>query len=47
MAGGTHHSYADKGGGFCVFNRRVFDWTWQRRIPVAFDHWRRWQNAAR
>lgn len=20
MAGGTHHSYADKGGGFCVFN---------------------------
>ena len=20
LAGGTHHSYADKGGGFCVFN---------------------------
>jgi acetoin utilization deacetylase AcuC-like enzyme len=20
MAGGTHHAYADKGGGFCVFN---------------------------
>ena len=53
-------------------DRRVFDWTWQRRIPmafamaggyasdiaetvqvqlgtfrVAFDYWRRWQNAAR
>jgi acetoin utilization deacetylase AcuC-like enzyme len=20
LAGGTHHAYADKGGGFCVFN---------------------------
>lgn len=20
IAGGTHHAYADKGGGFCVFN---------------------------
>jgi len=53
-------------------DRRVFDWAWQRRIPmafamaggyasdiaetvqvqlgtfrVAFDYWRRWQNAAR
>lgn len=53
-------------------DRRVFDWTWGRRIPVAFamaggyasdiaetvqvqlgtfrvafDYWRRWQNAAR
>src|SRR3954469_22974929 len=24
IAGGTHHSYAEKGGGFCVFNDAAF-----------------------
>lgn len=36
MAGGTHHSYADKGGGFCVFNdaavaARLMQAEWARR----------------
>lgn len=35
LAGGTHHSYADKGGGFCVFNdfavtARVIQAEWGR-----------------
>jgi acetoin utilization deacetylase AcuC-like enzyme len=35
LAGGTHHSYADKGGGFCVFNdlavtARVLQAEWAR-----------------
>ena len=35
LAGGTHHSYADKGGGFCVFNdvavtARVLQAEWGR-----------------
>jgi len=44
IAGGTHHSYADKGGGFCVFNdiavaaREMQAETWHlknRKINVA------------
>lgn len=36
IAGGTHHSYADKGGGFCVFNdaavaSRLMQAEWSRR----------------
>ncbi len=36
LAGGTHHAYADKGGGFCVFNdvavtARVLQAEWGRR----------------
>ncbi len=36
LAGGTHHSYAHKGGGFCVFNdlavtARVLQTKWSRR----------------
>jgi acetoin utilization deacetylase AcuC-like enzyme len=36
MAGGTHHSYADKGSGFCVFNdaavaARLMQTEWARR----------------
>ena len=35
LAGGTHHAYADKGGGFCVFNdlavtARVLQTEWNR-----------------
>ncbi len=35
LAGGTHHSYADKGGGFCVFNdlavtARLMQTEWSR-----------------
>ena len=35
LAGGTHHAYADKGGGFCVFNdvavaARVMQAEWQQ-----------------
>ena len=42
MAGGTHHSYADKGGGFCVFNdsavaARLMQTEWAR----AFRHGRK------
>ncbi|QTN27994.1 histone deacetylase [Rhodoferax sp. AJA081-3] len=38
LAGGTHHAYADKGGGFCVFNdvavaSRVVQAEWGRRQP--------------
>lgn len=37
LAGGTHHAYADKGGGFCVFNdiavsARVMQAEWGRRF---------------
>jgi acetoin utilization deacetylase AcuC-like enzyme len=44
IAGGTHHSYADKGGGFCVFNdiavaaRQMQNESWHlknRKINVA------------
>ena len=36
LAGGTHHAYADKGGGFCVFNdmaatARVLQTEWSRK----------------
>jgi len=36
LAGGTHHAYADKGGGFCVFNdvavaTRLAQTEWQRQ----------------
>jgi len=36
LAGGTHHSYADKGGGFCVFNdaavaARLMQAEWSRQ----------------
>ena len=41
LAGGTHHAYADKGGGFCVFNdaavaARVAQAEWGRthRLPL-------------
>jgi len=38
LAGGTHHAYADKGGGFCVFNdvavaSRVVQAEWGRTQP--------------
>ena len=38
LAGGTHHAYADKGGGFCVFNdvavaSRVVQAEWGRDQP--------------
>jgi acetoin utilization deacetylase AcuC-like enzyme len=40
LAGGTHHSYADKGGGFCVFNdfavtARLMQSEWQRKHGSA------------
>jgi acetoin utilization deacetylase AcuC-like enzyme len=40
LAGGTHHSDADKGGGFCVFNdfavtARLMQSEWQRRHGSA------------
>lgn len=31
LAGGTHHAYADKGGGFCVFNDAAIAARWMRR----------------
>lgn len=41
IAGGTHHSYADKGGGFCVFNDAAVaarllqaEWGRSRRQPL-------------
>ncbi len=39
LAGGTHHAYADRGGGFCVFNdlavaARVVQAEWGRVPPV-------------
>ena len=38
LAGGTHHAYADKGSGFCVFNdvavaARLMQTEWHRRHP--------------
>lgn len=38
LAGGTHHAYAAKGGGFCVFNdmavaARVLQAEWSRQAP--------------
>jgi acetoin utilization deacetylase AcuC-like enzyme len=41
VAGGTHHAYADKGGGFCVFNDAAVasrllqaEWARSRRAPL-------------
>ena len=39
MAGGTHHAYAHKGGGFCVFNdvavaARLMQAEWSRLAPA-------------
>ncbi len=33
LAGGTHHAYADKGGGFCVFNDAAIASRWIQRRP--------------
>lgn len=45
LAGGTHHAYADKGGGFCVFNdlavsARVLqaEWVRETRAQQAMAH---------
>ena len=43
LAGGTHHSYADKGGGFCVFNdfavtARLMQAEWGRLYPQRPQH---------
>ena len=40
LAGGTHHAYADKGGGFCVFNdiavtARVLQAEWGRKYRAT------------
>ena len=40
MAGGTHHAYADKGSGFCVFNdvavtARLMQTEWRRRFKAV------------
>ena len=40
LAGGTHHAYTDKGGGFCVFNdvavaARLMQAEWARRYKSA------------
>lgn len=40
LAGGTHHAYADKGAGFCVFNdvavaARLMQAEWHRRRPAG------------
>jgi acetoin utilization deacetylase AcuC-like enzyme len=42
IAGGTHHAYADKGGGFCVFNdaavaSRLMQAEWSRSKPRALQ----------
>jgi acetoin utilization deacetylase AcuC-like enzyme/drug/metabolite transporter (DMT)-like permease len=40
LAGGTHHAYADKGAGFCVFNDAAIASRWMQRQrgdhPIAF-----------
>jgi acetoin utilization deacetylase AcuC-like enzyme len=41
LAGGTHHSYADKGGGFCVFN----DFAVTARLMQS--EWEHWHGRAR
>ena len=41
LAGGTHHAYADKGGGFCVFN----DLAVASRVTQA--HWGRLASPTR
>jgi acetoin utilization deacetylase AcuC-like enzyme len=43
LAGGTHHAYADKGGGFCVFNdvavaSRLAQAEWSRRHGPRHPH---------
>jgi acetoin utilization deacetylase AcuC-like enzyme len=43
LAGGTHHAYADKGGGFCVFNdvavtARVLQSEWGRKYRATRPH---------
>jgi acetoin utilization deacetylase AcuC-like enzyme len=43
LAGGTHHAYADKGSGFCVFNdvavtARVLQSEWSRKHRATRAH---------
>ena len=43
LAGGTHHAYADKGGGFCVFNdvavaARLMQAEWSRKHSANTAH---------
>jgi acetoin utilization deacetylase AcuC-like enzyme len=43
LAGGTHHAYAHKGGGFCVFNdaavaARLMQAEWMRQGPLQRAH---------
>jgi acetoin utilization deacetylase AcuC-like enzyme len=43
LAGGTHHAYADKGSGFCVFNdvavtARVLQSEWSRQYRATRPH---------
>jgi acetoin utilization deacetylase AcuC-like enzyme len=43
LAGGTHHAYADKGSGYCVFNdvavaARLMQAEWHRRPPRGVPH---------
>lgn len=44
LAGGTHHAYADKGGGFCVFNDIAV--TARLMQTEAWRHQRRKMNVA-
>jgi acetoin utilization deacetylase AcuC-like enzyme len=42
LAGGTHHAYAHKGSGYCVFNdvavaARLMQAEWQRGVPVGAE----------
>jgi acetoin utilization deacetylase AcuC-like enzyme len=44
LAGGTHHAYADKGSGFCVFNdvavaARLMQAEWGRRDGLPISAW--------